>query len=181
MIYLAAIALLLTIFGFIRKTRQNGLRVEIFDSIFAVFAGLAAGLFIGFGARIGMGAIAYSNGDAHRLSVSGSLQVILLFSSFGIGLGLFYALVLRDLLRRSGFAFGALITLCTLYPFSEAAVQVMRFQPTTASLIFFTGIFTALMWLPFAVALEKLLKLWQRGFRKAILSGLFCKKAETRL
>ena len=178
MIYLLAIALVLTIFGFIRKVRQNGFRAEIFDSLFAALAGFAAGIFIGFGARIGMGAIAFFNDDAFRFSVSGSFLVILLFSSFGIGLGLLYANFLRDLLRRNGLLFGIIITLFTWYPFAVSAAQILRFQPTVVSLVFFTGIFTALMWLPFAVTLERFLKGWENHFRKTLFSGWFGSKAQ---
>lgn len=177
MIYLAGIALVLMVFGFIRKARRKGFRAEVLDSFFAALAGLAAGVFIGVGARIGMAAIAFFNGDASRFSVAGSFQVILLFSSFGIGLGLLYSLLLRDLLRQSGLLFGLIITLFTWYPFAQSAVEVMRFQPTIVSLIFFSGIFTALIWLPFAVALEKFLALWEN--QKPSLTSWFCKRGHT--
>jgi len=177
MIYLAALALLLTIFGFTRKARQNGFWTTVLDSVFAGFAGFGAGLFIGLGARLGMWAIAFFNGDASRFSVAGTLQVILLFSGFGIGLGLLYEILLRDRLRRNGWLFGILITLCTAYPFAESAVQVLRFQPTIISLVFFTGIFTALMWLPFAITLEIFLGYYQNKLKKTLLSGWVCKKA----
>jgi len=179
MIYLALIALLLTVFGFVQKVKRNGFRTAVLDSVFAVLAGFGAGLFIGFGARLGMSAIAFFNGDASRFSVAGSFQVILLFSSFGIGLGLLYELVLRDWLRRSGLLFGIIITLFTLYPFAQSAVQVMRFQPTIISLVFFTAIFTALMWLPFAITLETFLRYYQTKLKTTRLSGWFCKKAQT--
>ena len=181
MIYLAAIAFLLTVFAFFRKAKQNGFRAAGLDSLFAALAGFGAGIFIGFGARIGMWAIAFFNGSASRFTVSGTLRVILLFSSFGIGLSLFYELVLRDLLRQSGLLFGFIITLFTAYPFAKSAAEVLRFQPTIISLVFFTGIFTALMWLPFAITLERLLKLYQDKLRKPLLSGWICKKAETHL
>lgn len=177
MIYLAGIALISMVFGFIRKARRKGFRTTVLDSFFAALAGLAAGVFIGFGARIGMAAIAFFNGDVSRFSVAGSFQVILLFSSFGIGLGLFYSLLLRDLLRRSSLLFGAIITIFTWYPFAESAVEVMRFQPTFISLVFFSGIFTAFIWLPFAFALEKFLVFWEN--RKSALSGWFCKHGRT--
>jgi hypothetical protein len=181
MIYLAATAFLLAVFGFVQKAKRNGFRTAMLDSVFAALAGFGAGLFIGFGARLGMWAIAFFNGDASRFSVAGSLQVVLLFSSFGIGLGLLYELILRDWLRRSGLLFGIIITLITLYPFAQSAVQVMSFQPTTISLVFFTGIFTALMWLPFAVTLEMLLRYYQTRLKTTLLSGWLCKKAETHL
>jgi hypothetical protein len=181
MIYLAAIALFLTVGAFFRKARQNGWRTTALDSLFAAFAGLGAGIFIGFGARTGMWAIAFFNGDASRFSVSGSLQVILLFSSFGIGLGLLYEILLRDLLRQSGVLFGIIITLCTWYPFAESAADLLRFQPTIVSLVFFTGIFTAFMWLPFAVTLERLLEVYQNKLKKPLLSGGIFKRGETRL
>ena len=176
MIYLAPAAFLLTVFAFFRKARQNGWRAVALDSFFAALAGFGAGLFIGFGARVGMWAIAFFNGDASRFSIGGTIQVILFFSSFGIGLGLLYEILLRDLLCRRGLLFGLLITLCTWYPFALSAAEVMRFQPTKVSLIFFSGILTALIWLPFAFMLERILKFYENKLKKSLLSVSFCRK-----
>lgn len=160
MIYLLAIALILTAFGFARKARQRGFLSVILDSGVAAVSGFLAGIFIGLGARIAMGAIAFANGDSPNFTLSGSIQVIIIFAGFGIILGLIYEALFRDLLRHSGLAFGLLLTLCLWYPLADSGVQVLRFQPTAISLIFFSGVLVALMWVPFALILEVLLARW---------------------
>lgn len=160
MIYLLAIALILTAFGFARKARKRGFLPVMLDLGAAAVAGFLAGIFIGLGARVAMSAIAFANGDLSRFTFSGSIQVVFIFASSGIILGIIYEALFRDLLRRSGLAFGLLLTLCLWYPLAESGVQVLRFQPTAISLIFFSGVLVALMWLPFALFLEALLSRW---------------------
>jgi hypothetical protein len=166
MIYLLAIALILTAFGFARKARQRGFLSVMLDFGVAAVSGFLAGVFIGLGARIAMSAIAFANGDSPGFTLSGSIQVIITFASFGIILGLIYEALFRDLLRHSGLAFGLLLTLCLWYPLADSGVQVLRFQPTAISLIFISGVLIALMWLPFAFALEELLRRWHSRVNK---------------
>jgi hypothetical protein len=113
-----------------------------------------------------MSAIAFANGDLSRFTFSGSVQVIVTFASSGILLGIIYETLFRDLLKQSGLAFGLLLTLCLWYPLAESAVQVLRFQPTAISLVFFSGVLTSLMWLPFALTLEAVLKRWHNRVNK---------------
>jgi hypothetical protein len=162
MIFLLGIALILTAFGFARKTKEKGFLAAGIDSLAAAAAGLLAGIFIGVGARLGMSAISFANGDLPRFSASGTLQVILVFSSFGIGLGLFYELLLRDYLRKSGWLFGLLLTLILWIPLAQAGIEILRFQPSVILMVFFSGLLVALMWLPFAVTLEFFLQKWHR-------------------
>lgn len=166
MIYLLAIALILTAFGFARKARQRGFLSVILDFGVAAVSGFLAGIFIGLGARIAMSTIAFANGDSPGFTLSGSVAVVITFASFGIILGLIYEALFRDLLRHSGLAFGLLLMLCLWYPLADSGVQVLRFQPTAISLIFFSGVLTALMWLPFASALEALLARWHGRVNK---------------
>ena len=163
MIYLLAIVLILTAIGFWLKVRQSGFSSVILDLGIASVAGFLAGIFIGFGARLAMSAIAFANGDSLRFTLPGSIQVIITFASFGIILGIIYEMLFRNLLRQSGLTFGILLMLCLWYPLAESGVQVLRFQPTVVSLIFFSGVLTALMWLPFALFLEALLSRWHSG------------------
>ena len=171
MIYILSIALILTLSGFALKARRNGLRAELIEIAMAAVFGLTAGVFIGIGARVGMGAISFANGDAFRFSVPGTLTVIGVFSTFGIVSGLIYGALMRDLLKHSGMAFGILLTLFSWYPLAEAAGQVLNFQPTIISLVSLSGVFVALMFLPFGVALEALLSRWHRR-EGNLLSGL---------
>jgi hypothetical protein len=160
MIYLLAIALILTAFGFVFKARQKRFSAVMIDAAVSAAAGLLAGIFIGLGARVAMGAIAFANGDAPSFTLAGSIQVVITFASFGIVLGLIYEVLFRDLLKQSGLFFGILLTLCLWYPLAEAGVQTLNFQPTAISLVFFSGIFIALIWLPFGLALEAILSRW---------------------
>lgn len=174
MIYLLAIVLILTAFGVWLKARQRGFLPVMLDLGIAAVAGFLAGIFIGLGARIAMSAIAFANGDLSRFTFSGSIQIIITFASSGIILGVIYEALFRDLLRQSGLAFGLLLTLCLWYPLAESGVQVLRFQPTAISLVFFSGVLTALMWLPFALALEALLAGWHFRNKNMRLSSNKC-------
>ena len=160
MIYLLAIVLILTTFGFVLKARQRGFSSVMLDLVAAAVLGFLAGIFIGLGARIAMSAIALANGDSPSFTLSGSVRVVITFASFGIILGLIYEVLFRDLLRQSGLAFGLLLTLCLWYPLADSGVQILNFQPTIFPLIFFSGVLVASMWLPFALALEALLARW---------------------
>ena len=130
------------------------------DAVVSMAAGLIAGIFIGLGARIAMGAIAFANSDASRFTLSGTVAVVATFASFGIGLGLIYEILLRSLLKHSGLFFGILLTICSWYPLAEAGVQTLNFQPTAISLVFFSGVFVALIWIPFGLILEEILSRW---------------------
>jgi len=168
MIYLLAIALILTAFGFVLKARQRGFSSVMLDLGVAAVLGFFAGIFIGLGARIAMSAIAFANGDSPSFTLSGSIQVIVTFASFGIILGIIYEALFRNLLSHSGLAFGLLLMLCLWYPLADSGVQILRFQPTAISLVFFSGVLTTLMWLPFALALEAILARWHRRVNKDI-------------
>ena len=171
MIYLLAIAIILTIFGFALKVRRRGFLAVTLDMAIAAVAGYIAGLFIGIGARAGMSAITIANGDAPNITTAGSIQVIVIFAGLGIVLGLIYEAFFRDLLRRSGLLYGFLIMLCVWYPGAESGVQLLRFQPTIVSLIFFSGACVAFMFLPFAIALEAILSRWHQRSLNEILVG----------
>jgi len=160
MIYLLAIALILTAVGFVLKARQKRFSAVMIDAAVSAAAGLLAGIFIGLGARVAMGAIAFANGETPSVTLPGTIQVVITFASFGIVLGLIYEVLLRDLLKQSGLFFGILLALCSGYSLAEAGVQTLNFQPTIFSLVFFSGILVFLMWLPFAIALEALLARW---------------------
>ncbi len=166
MIYFLTIVLLLATFSFWLKARQRGFSSVILGLGIASVAGFLAGIFIGLGARLAMSAIAFANGDLSRFTFSGSIQVVIIFASSGIVLGIIYETLFRDLLRQSGLAFGLLLTLCLWYPLAESAIQVLRFQPTMISLFFFSGVLTSLMWLPFALTLEAILKRWHSRVNK---------------
>ena len=160
MIFLLAGALLLTAWRFTALARQRGSAWALRALAISACSGLLAGVFIGVGARIGMGAITIANGAPQRFTASGTFTVILTFSSFGIVLGVVYEGLFRQLLRRRGLAYGGLLTLCTWYPFARAAAQQLTAHPALIGLVALSGLLVGLMWVPFGVALEVLLRRW---------------------
>jgi hypothetical protein len=167
MIYLLSIVLTATLVGIAHKARERGLITELRDLVVAAGAGLLAGIFIGIGARIGMSAIAFANGEFPKVTIPGSLNVIITFSCFGIVLGIIYEGLFRELLWQSGLIYGLLITICVTYPLADSAAQVLNFQPPVISLVISTVILTAVMWLPFGISLEALLSRWHRRIERA--------------
>lgn len=161
MIFLLAGALLLTAWRLTALARRRGCAWALRGVWVSACCGLLAGVFIGVGARVGMGAITVANGDPQRLTASGTLTVVITFSTFGIALGVVYEVLFRPLLRRSGLAYGVLLTLCTWYPLAGAAAQQLTAHASLPSLLVLSGLLVGLMWLPFGLALEALLRRWR--------------------
>jgi hypothetical protein len=170
MIYLLAIALLLTAVGFFIKARQKGAFTIILDVAIAIVFGFLAGIIIGIGARAGMWAVAVANGAEPSFSLSGTSRVVATFACFGIVFGLIYEGLLRKILRRRSLIFGIIITLAALYPTSTSVTQTLNFQPTAISLLLFSAAGAALMFVPFAIFLEVLLKFWHRRDEKILVA-----------
>jgi hypothetical protein len=162
MIYPAVVVLLLTAWQLVRRARRQGLLLVFKSVAVAAFAGLLAGLFIGLGARLGMAAIPLANGGTPSFTPAGSFAVVSTFASYGIGLGVVYEGLFRRLLRGKGWAYGALLLLCSWYPLAQAAAQQLTGRPPLISLAITSGLIVALMWLPFGLTLEALLKRWLR-------------------
>jgi hypothetical protein len=160
MIFLLAGVLLLTAWRVTALARRRGLAWALRGVAVSACCGLLAGLFIGVGARVGMGAITIANGDPQRLTASGTFAVVVTFSSFGVALGVVYEGLFRGPLRRRGLAYGGLLTLCTWYPLADAAAQQLTARPTLIALVTLSGLLVGLMWLPFGLALEALLGRW---------------------
>ena len=165
MIFLLVGVLLLTAWRFAAHARRRGPAAALKGLAVSACFGLLAGVFIGVGARVGMGAITIANGAPHRLTASGTAAVVVTFSSFGVVLGVVYELLFRPLLRRNGLAYGGLLTLCTWYPLGHAAAQQLTANPALVMLVLMSGLLTALMWVPFGLALEALLRCWDARVR----------------
>ena len=162
MIYLLAAVLLPTALLFILRARRDG-PLRVLKSIaVAAAAGLLAGVFIGLGARVGMAAIPVANGATPSLTPAGSFAVVVTFASYGILLGVVYEGLFRRLLRSNGLAYGGLLMLASWYPLAQAAAQQLTGRPALISMVVVSGVIVALMWLPFGLALEALLRRWQR-------------------
>lgn len=160
MIFLLIAALLLTAWRFTADARERGLAASSRGVAVAACCGLLAGVFIGVGARVGMGAITIANGAPQRFTASGTASVIAVFSSYGIVLGVVYEVLFRRLLRHRGLAFGGLLTLCTWYPLAHAAAQQLTARASPITLAVVSGLLVGLIWVPFGLALEALLSRW---------------------
>jgi len=165
MIFLLAGVLLLTVWRYTALARRQGVVWALRGVAVSACSGLLAGVFIGVGARVGMGVITVANGDPQRLTAAGTFTVVLTFSSFGIVLGVVYEGLFRRLLRRKGLAYGGLLTLCTWYPLAHAASQQLTGHPALLPLAASSGLLVGLMWLPFGLTLEALLTRWHDGKR----------------
>jgi len=161
MVFLLLAVLLPTAWQYVLMARRRGLLYVVKSIAAAAALGLLAGVFIGIGARTGMSAITVANGDAPNFTLSGSFNVVATFASFGIVLGVVYEGLFRRLLRRSGLAYGVLLMLCSWYPLAQAAAQQLTGRPALITQLMVSGVIVALMWLPFGVALEALLRWWQ--------------------
>jgi hypothetical protein len=169
MIYLLVAVLLLTAWQLTLQARRHGVLRVVKSTAVAAVAGLLAGVFIGLGARIGMAAIPLANGGTPSFTPAGSFSVVLTFSSYGIVLGVVYEGFFRRLLRANGLAYGGLLMLSSWYPLAQAAVQQITGRPALISLTIISGLIVALMWLPFGLVLEALLRRWQsRGTSEAV-------------
>lgn len=162
MIYVIVIASIVAIIAFVQRSRVDGIKVTLLDLIVAASFGWLSGIFIGIGARIGMWAIPFFNGGQPSVTLDGTLRVILAFSLYGIGLGILYEFIFRDLLRRHGSFFGVIVALVTWYPLGAAGAQQLSFTPSLTALVLVTGAVTLTMFVPFAVSLEHMLERWHR-------------------
>jgi hypothetical protein len=172
MIYLVVAVLLLTAWQVTLAARRVGLLRVVKSLAVAAVAGLIAGVSIGVGARVGMAAIPVANGGVPSFTLAGSFAVVSTFASYGIALGLVYEGLFRRWLRAHGLAYGGLLMLASWYPLTQAAVQQLTGQPALISLIIISGLVVALMWLPFGLTLEALLRRWHsRVIASAVASA----------
>src|ERR1044071_5624080 len=100
MIFLLAGVMLLTAWRFTELAQRQGAARGLRGVAVSGGSGLLAGVLIGVGARVGMGAITLANGGPQRLTASGTFTVVITFASFGIALGVAYEGLFRRLLRR---------------------------------------------------------------------------------
>ena len=162
MIYVAIIAFLLFLAGFYLRLRASGFRTAILDLLVSAAVGWIAGILIGIGARIGMWAIPFFNGTDSRFTPEGSLQVVLVFSLYGIGLGILYEFFFRRLVRERGWVYGLFVTAVLTYPLASAAFQQLTFTPALAPSILVSVLFVGMMFVPFTIVLEYFVGRWHR-------------------
>lgn len=154
MMYLLAIALLLTTWRYAVGVRRHGIGRVLRDIIAAIVAGLLAGIMLGICARISMRLLALGLGTPLRLTAEGTFTVVLVFSGLGMILGLPYAGLLRDLVRRNPLAYAVLLILITMQPFIRTAAQDLGLDVWDLKVIGGAVLVTVVMWVPYAVLLE---------------------------
>jgi hypothetical protein len=155
MIYGLLAAILVLAVRYTRAVKRESRRV-LLELPAAALAGLVAGVWFGLAARGAMRVIALAAKSPLRLSASGSIQVVLVFAAIGAGVGLLYAGLFRHALATSGLRFGLLLLLVTWYPLAQAGAQLLGYEPDPLKLILISGAVLALMWLPYALLLQKL-------------------------
>ncbi|HEX5708973.1 MAG TPA: hypothetical protein VFX96_16855 [Pyrinomonadaceae bacterium] len=174
MIYLLAAVVLLTVARLAHVARRRGALFVLGGLAAAAAFGLVAGLLIGVGARVGMSAITFANGEWPSPTLGGTLSVVFTFAALGLPLGVVYEGLFRSWLGRGkALTYGALLTLCTWYPSAHAAAQQLTERPSFVWLASVSFVLVALMWLPYALALEALLARWQswRAARALLAAG----------
>lgn len=161
MIYLAAAAFAFVIVRYALLVRRQQSPASLIELPVVAGAGLIAGLWLGVGSRAAMRVIAMANGGG-AFSAGGTLQVVLVFTAFGGGVGLLYAGFFRHALATSGLLFGALLTLATWYPLGRAAWQQLARKPDLVTMAAVSLAIIAAMWIPYALALQLLMRRFDR-------------------
>ena len=164
MIYLAAAAVAFVAVRYALVVRREQSSRALLELPIAAGAGLVAGLWLGVTSRAAMRVIAMANGGG-AFSAGGTLQVVLVFTAIGGGVGLLYPGFFRQALGRSGLAFGALLTLATWYPLARSAWQQLAQKPDIAAMAAVSLGIIAAMWIPYALALQILVRRF--GARRA--------------
>jgi hypothetical protein len=155
MIYLAAAAVLVTIVRYTLAVRAEGSSRVLMELPASALAGLIAGLWLGISSRLAMRLISIAN-DAPRFTWGGTMQILFTFALMGAALGLLYTGLFRPRLRSRGFLFGMLLLLGSWYPLARAARQQLADPPEPLMLFVMTGAALAVMWLPYALIVERL-------------------------
>jgi len=174
MIYIAAVAVFAAAVGFYFRQCSIGFRGAAIDTLIAAVFGWIAGILIGVGARIGMWSIPFFNGTEPRITFDGTLQVVLVFSLYGIGLAIAYELFFRQILKRRGLIYGLLVAILSSYPLASAASQQLSFSPAFVPMAGITLLVVGLMFVPFSILLELFLFRWHECRNEAAeaLTGL---------
>ena len=159
MIYLVAIGLAITITRYTLAVRRGEPSRVLYEIPAAIVAGLLAGVWLGIGALIAMRVIAYFASAPPRISVTGSIQVVLVFAAMGGGIAILYAGLFRHALAKSGIWFGLLLFLGSWYPLAQAGAQLLGYKPDPLSLMAVSGAVVALMFIPYALLLQTLISL----------------------
>jgi hypothetical protein len=162
MIYVLAGSLLIALWHYVRVGRRSGALAVLRELALTLAAGLIAGVLVAIGARLGMRLIAEANDAAPRISLTGTSVVFVVYCGIGALCAVLYSAVFRWWLRRSGLRYGCLLFLVTWYPLAHSGAQQLVEPLSFLSLALWSAAIIALMWLPYAIALERLLSWWDR-------------------
>lgn len=138
--------------------RKAGMRATVREISATALAGLAAGIWIGLVARLGMRLVAVAGGATPRFSFSGTLEVIMVYAGLGGLCALYYGAFLRSLLRRSGAAYGLVLFLAGWFPIGETALRLLPSRTDFALFVAASGAVVAMMFIPYGLLLERLLQ-----------------------
>ena len=170
MAYLAAAAVVLLIVRYTLVVRREQSPRALLELPIAAGAGLIAGLWVAVVARAAMRVIAMANGGG-AFSAGGTLQVMLVFTAIGGAVAILYPGLFRHALDKSGLLFGALLTLTTWYPLAHSAAQQLRRQPELWKLAAVSLGIIAAMWIPYALALQFLMRRFRVPQARSILNA----------
>lgn len=151
MIYVAALAIAVTAIRYTYAARAGGLRV-LYEIPAASLAGLAAGIWLGIASRVAMRLVAMAATAPPRLTLGGSIQVVIVFAAMGGVAGILYAGLFRHAFATSGARFGLLLFLATWYPLAQAGADIIGRKAD----FFASGAVIALMWFPYTLLLERI-------------------------
>ncbi len=159
MIYLVAIGLAITITRYTLAMKRGEPSRVWLEIPAAIFAGLLAGVWLGFGARIAMRVVAYFASAPPRITATGSIQVVLVFAAMGGGIAILYAGLFRHAFPTSGIWFGLLLFFGSWYPLAQAGAQLLGYKPEPLKLMAVSGVIVAFMWIPYALLLQQFISL----------------------
>jgi hypothetical protein len=172
MIYVLGALLLVSLWHYVQIARTQGGAALGREIARTLVAGLVAGVLLALGARLGMRLIAIANDAAPRISWQGTSAVIAVYSGIGALCAVLYGAVFRRLFRGNGLAYGALLTLATWYPLAHAGAQQLVTPLPLLALALWSGAIVALMFLPYAWVLERLLRVAEK--RRAGKTAMVC-------
>ncbi len=157
MAYTLAAAIAVTAIRYtIAIKRGESVRV-LYEIPAAALAGLLAGLWLGLAARMAMRVVAFFASAPPRISVSGSIEVVLVFAAMGGGIAILYPGLFRHALGRNGIWFGLLLFFGSWYPLAQAGAQLLGYKPDPLKLMLVSGVVVATMFIPYTLLLQKLM------------------------
>lgn len=163
MIYVAALVLIVTVIRYTAAVRDQRSYAPLREIAWAILGGLAGGVLLAIAARAGMAAITIANGAEPNLTWSGTSRVLLTFTGIGGATAIAYAGLFGRAMSRRGLIFGILLVVATAWPLAQAAAPVLAQPLPRATMISATALVLSLMWIPYALVVERVVAALNRG------------------